>query len=106
MLITGGFVSGITNQLFNLISQQPDIDKTYLYAKDQYEAKYQFLVNKRESIGLKHFNDSKAFIEYSNDTGDIYKNTEECNPKKKRKILIVFDDMIGDILSNKNRIQY
>ena len=102
MLITGGFVSGITNQLFNLISQQPDIDKTYLHAKDQYEAKYQFLVNKRESIGLKHFNDSKAFIEYSNDTGDIYRNIEECNPKKKRKILIVFDDMIGDILSNKN----
>ena len=102
MLITGGFVSGITNQLFNLISQQPDIDKTYLYAKDPYEAKYQFLVNKRESTGLKKFNDSKAFIEYSNDTGDIYRNIEECNPKKKRKILIVFDDMIGDILSNKN----
>ena len=102
MLITGGFVSGITNQLFNLISQQPDIDKTYLYAKDPYEAKYQFLVNKRESTGLKKFNDSKAFIEYSNDTGDIYRNIEECNPKKKRKILIVFDDMIGDVLSNKN----
>ena len=102
MLITGGFVSGITNQLFNLISQQPDIDKTYLYAKDPYEAKYQFLVNKRESTGLKKFNDSKVFIEYSNDTGDIYRNIEECNPKKKRKILIVFDDMIGDILSNKN----
>ena len=102
MLITGGFVSGITNQLFNLISQQPDFDKTYLYAKDPYEAKYQFLVNKRESTGLKKFNDSKAFIEYSNDTGDIYRNIEECNPKKKRKILIVFDDMIGDILSNKN----
>ena len=102
MLITGGFVSGITNQLFNLISQQPDIDKTYLYAKDPYEAKYQFLVNKRERTGLKKFNDSKVFIEYSNDTGDIYRNIEECNPKKKRKILIVFDDMIGDILSNKN----
>ena len=101
MLITGGFESGRTNQLFNLISQQPDTDKTYLYTKDPYEAKYQFLVNKWESIGLKHFNDSKAFIEYSHDTGDIYKNIEECNPKKKRKILIVFDGLIGHMLSNK-----
>ena len=61
------------NSLFNLISQQPDIDIIYLYAKDQYEAKYQFLINKRESTGLKHFNDSKAFIECSNDMDDVYK---------------------------------
>ena len=74
----------------------------YLYAKDPYEAKYQFLINKQESTGLKHFNDSKAFIEYSNDMNDIYKNIEEYNPNKKRKILIVFDDMIPDKkLSNK-----
>ena len=51
--------------------------------------------------GLKHFNDSKAFIEYSDDMDDIYKNIEECNPNKKRKILIVFDDTIADMLSNK-----
>ena len=55
-----------TNVLLNLINNQPEIDKKYLYAKDLYEAKYQFLVNKRESTGLKHFNDFKAFIEYSN----------------------------------------
>ena len=55
--------SGKTNTLFNLINNQPDIDKIYLYAKDQYEGKYQFLINRRESIGLKHFNDPKAFIE-------------------------------------------
>ena len=65
------------------------------------EAKYQLLINKRESTGLKYLNDSKAFIEYSNDMDDIYKNIEEYNPNKKRKILIVFDDMIADMLSNK-----
>ena len=53
--------------LLNLINHQPDIDEMYLYAKDLYEAKYQFLINKRENVGLKHWNDSKAFIEYSND---------------------------------------
>ena len=101
ILIFWGSGSGKTISLFNLISQQPDIDKMYLSAKDPYEAKYQFLINKRESTGLKHFNDSKAFIEYSNDMDDIYKNIEEYNPNKKRKILIVFDDMIADMLSNK-----
>ena len=64
MLIIGESVSGKENSLFNLISQQPYIDKIYLYAKDPYEAKYQFLINKRESTGLKHLNRSKAFIEY------------------------------------------
>ena len=59
------------------------------------------LINKRESTGLEYLNDSKAFIEYSNDMDDIYKNIEEYNPNKKRKILIVFDDMIADMLSNK-----
>ena len=63
--------------------------------------KYQFLINKRESTALKHFNDSKAFIEYSNNKIDIYKNIEDYNPNKKRKILIVFDDMITDMLCNK-----
>ena len=100
--INGGSGSEKTNSSFNLIGQQPDIDKIYLYAKDSYEAKYQFLINKRECTSLKHFNDSKAFIEYSNDMDDIYKNIEEYNPNKKRKILIVFDDMIADMLSNKN----
>ena len=71
--------------LFNLINQQPDIDKIYLYAKDPCEVKYQFLINKWESIGLKHFNDSKDFIEYSNNMDDIYKNIEEYNLNKKLK---------------------
>ena len=55
------------------INKQPDIYKIYFYVKDPYEAKYQFLINKRKSPGLKHFNDSKVFIEYSNDMQGVYK---------------------------------
>ena len=83
-----------------MISQQQNIDK-YLNAKDPYKAKYQSLLNKREGTRLKHLNDSKAFIEYANDIDDIYKTIQECNPNKKRKMLIVFDDMIADMLNNK-----
>ena len=103
ILIIGGSGSGKTNALLNLINNELDIDKIYLYTKYPYKAKYQLLINKRESTGLKYLNDSKAFIEYSN---DIYKNIEEYNQNKKRKILIVFDDMIADMLSNKNVIEY
>ena len=85
----------------NLINNQPDIDKIYLYAKDPYEAKYQYLINKREKVGLDHFKDPKAFMEYSNDMEDVYKNIENYNLGKKRKILIVFDDMIEDMIDNK-----
>ena len=85
----------------NLTNNQPDIDKIYLYTKHLYEAKYQFLIIKRESTGLKHFNDPKAFIEYSNDIQDVYKNIGEYNTDKERKILIVFDDMIADMINNK-----
>ena len=67
ILMIGGSESGKTNTLLNLINKQTDIDKIYLYAKDPYEKKYQFLINKRESIGLKYFNDPIAFIEYLND---------------------------------------
>ena len=74
----------------------------YLYAKNPYNAKYQFLITKRGSTGLKHFNDSKAFIEHSNHMDDFYKKIEEYNPNKKPKILIVFEDMIADMLSNKS----
>ena len=97
----GGSGSGKTNALLNLINNQPDIDKIYLYAKDPYEAKYQLLINKRESTGLKHFNDPKAFIEYSNDMQDVYKNIDEYNLGKKCKVLIVFDGMIADAINNK-----
>ena len=108
IIIIRGSGYGKTNSLFNPTNQQPDIDKIYLYAKDPYEAKYQFLINKRESTGFSdfsNFSDFKAFTEYSNDMDDINKNIEEYNLKKKRKILIVFDDMIPDMLSDKYLIQ-
>ena len=100
ILIVGGSGSGKTNALLNLINNQPDIDKIYLYAKDLYEKKYQYLINKREKVGLNHFNDPKAFMEYSNDMQDLYENIEDYNPIKKRKILIVFDDIIADMINN------
>ena len=84
-----------------MINNQPDIDKIYLYAKDPYENKFQYLINKRESVRLKHFNDPKAFIEYSNDMHDLYKNIDNYNLNKENKILIVFDDMIADMINNK-----
>ena len=101
ILIIGGSGSGKTNVLLNLIDNQPDIDKIYLYAKDAYEAKYQYLINIREKVGLKRFNDPKAFIEYSNDMYNVYKNIDEYNIDKEHKILIVFDNMIADTIKNK-----
>ena len=100
-MITGDSGSRKTNSLFDLICHQPDIDKIYLYTKDTYESKYQFLINKRESAELKQLNHSKAFIVYSKDMDDIYENIEEYKPNKKRKILIIFDDMILDMFRNK-----
>ena len=101
ILIIGGSGSGKTNALLNLINNQPDIDKIYLYAKDPYEAKYQNLINKREKVGVDHFDDPKAFIEHSIDMQDVYKNTEDYKPKTNRKVLIVFNDMIADMINNK-----
>ena len=82
-------------------SSCPDIDKTYLYAKDTYKGKYQSLINKRESTSLKYCKDSKPFIEYLNAMYDICKNIEEYNSGKERKILIRFGNMIVYMLSNK-----
>ena len=62
ILIIGGSGSGKTNAFLNLINNEQDINKIYLYAKDPYKAKYQFLINKRESTGLSHFNDSRVFF--------------------------------------------
>ena len=73
----------------------------FLYPNDLYEAKYHLLINIREITGLKYLNNSKGFTEFMNDMDDIYKNFEEYNPTKKRKIIIVSNDMIADILSNK-----
>ena len=87
ILIIGGSGSGKTNALLNLINNQPDIDKIYLYAKHLYEAKYRYLINRRQKAGLDHFNDPEAFMEYSNDMQDVYENMEEYNPGKTHKIL-------------------
>ena len=100
ILIIGGTGYGKINKLLNLINNQPDIDKIYLYAKDACEAKCQFLINKRESMGLKHFSDPKAFIEYLNDMQDVYKNIDEYTVDKERKILLFFDDMIAVMINN------
>ena len=89
------------NSFFNLVNQQQDISKIYLHARDPCETKYQFLINKRESTDSKHFSDSKAFIEYSNNMDDISKNIEKYNLNEKQKKSIVFDDIIADMLSNK-----
>ena len=75
-----------------------------MYAKDPYEAKYQCLINKREGVGVDHFNDPKAFIEYSNDTHDVYKNINDYNLDKENKILILFDDMSNNMIHNKKLI--
>ena len=85
----------------NLIENQPDIDKIYLYAKDPYEAKYQYLINIREKVGIDHHNNPRAYTEYSNDMHDAYKNIDECNLDEENKTLIVFDDMIADIINNR-----
>ena len=85
MLISGGSGSGKTNALGNLINDKPDIDKTCLYTRDPYEARYQLLINKRESTDLKYLNDSKALNKYSNDMDDIYRNIKEQNPNKSEK---------------------
>ena len=101
ILIIGGSGSGKINALLNLINNQPDIDKIYLYAKDPYEAKYQYLINKCKKVGLNHYDDLKAFMEYSNDMQDVYKNIEEYNPDQENKSLIVFDYMIANMINNK-----
>ena len=72
-----------------------------MYAKDLSEPKYEYLIKNRENAGIKHVNDSNAFIEYSNTMDDVYKNIDDYNPSRKRKILIIFDDMIADIMRNK-----
>ena len=99
-----GSGSGKINALFNLIKKQDTenlINKTFLYAKDLNETKYQLLIKKCGDVGIKYLNDSKAFIEYSNTMDNIYNNIDDYNPTRKRKILVVFDNKIADIMTNK-----
>ena len=102
MFIIWGSRSEKTNALLNLIKKQDSLmDKTYLYTKDLNELKHQFLIKKREDVEIKSLNDAKAFIEFSQCMDDVYNNIDDYNPSRKRKILIVFHDMIADIMSNK-----
>ena len=101
ILIIGGSGSGKTNALLNLINEQNDIDKIYLYARDLNKPKYKILIKKRKDAGIKHLNDPNAFIECSNTMDDVYENINDYNPIRKRKKIIVFDDMITDIMTFK-----
>ena len=101
ILIIRGSESGKINAFLNLINNHPDIDKTHFYAKDPYETKYKYLINKREKVCLDHHDDPIAFIEYSNDMQYAYKDIDEYNIDKERKILIFFNDMIADMIHNK-----
>ena len=101
IIIVGSSGPAKTNSLFILIVHQPEIDKISLFAKGPEEGEYQLLINNRESAGLKSFNNPKAFFQYLNDMDEIYKNIEEYNLDTKKEILIVVDDIIADMLSNK-----
>ena len=87
--------------MLNLIKEQDNIDKIYLYAKDLSETRYEFLIKEHEDAGIKHLNDPDAFIECSDTMNDVYENIDDYNPNRKRKLLIVVDDMIADIMTNK-----
>ena len=102
ILIIGRSGSGKTNVLLNLIKNQgPDIDKIYLDVKDPFEWNYQLLTKRREKVGVKNSENPKAFIDYSQTIDNVYENSEDYNPTKKRRVLIVFHDMIADMESNK-----
>ena len=100
-MIIGGSGSEKTNTLLNLIKERDDIEKIYLYAEDLSEPKYQCFIKEPEYAGTKYFKDPNAFIEFSNTMDYVYENIDDYNPNRQRKNLIVFDDMIADIMSNK-----
>ena len=87
--------------MLNLIKEQGDIDKICLCAKDLSEPKYEVSIKKREDVGIKYCNDPNAMTECSNRMNDVYQNIDDYSPNSKKKILIVFHDMIADIMSNK-----
>ena len=90
IIIIGGSGSGKTNALINLINEQNDIDKIYLYARDLSKPKYEYLIKKREDAGIKYLNNPNAFIECSNTMGDVYENINDYNPIRKRKKINCF----------------
>ena len=102
IIIIGGLGSGKTNTLINLINEQKDIDQIYLYARELGEPKYEYFIKNRKDAEIKHVNNPNAFIEYSNTMHDVYDNIDDYNSNRRRKILIILDEMIVDIMKNKN----
>ena len=101
ILIIGGLESGKIDMFLNLRKHQwPDIDKIFLYVKDQFESKYQLFINGREKVGIEKLKNPKAFIDYSQTVDDVYETLEDYNRTKKRRVLIFFGYMIGDMESN------
>ena len=105
-MIIGPSGLGKTNCLLNSIQKDKNIiDKIYLYAKDLEEPKYQLLINEREKAGVNFNNASTPFIEYSNSMDDIFSQIEDYNKKRKRKVLMIFDDVISHVMSDKKALQ-
>ena len=101
IIIIGCSGSGKTSALINVIYERKDIDKMYLYARDLSEPKYKYLINKRKDVGIKHVNNTNAFIECLSTMDGLYEDIHDYNPSRRRKTLIVFDDMIAYIMTNK-----
>ena len=103
ILTNGGSGSGKTKTLLNLKKELDKhvIDKIYLYARDLNEPKYEYLIKKRENVGIRYYNDLTAFFEYSNTMDDVYEDIDNYNLKRDKKVLIVFDGIFKDIMTNK-----
>ena len=104
ILIIGGSGSEKRNPLNNLIKEQDNrdvVDKIYLYARDLNEPKYEYLIKKRENVGIRYYNDLTAFFEYSNTMDDVYEDIDNYNLKRDKKVLIVFDGIFADVMTNK-----
>ena len=104
-MIIKGWGSGQTNALLNLIGQQDDIDKIYLYGKNLSEPKYEFFIKNAENYGIKHFIDLKTFKECSNNIDVVYDDIDNYNLTRERKFLIGFDNMIADIMKKKKKLK-
>ena len=85
IIVIGGSGSGKTNALINLINEQNGIEKIYLYARDLSEPKHEYMIKTREDAGIKHLDNSNAFIKCSNTVDDVYQNINDFNPIRKRK---------------------
>ena len=102
ILIISPSGSGKTNLLRDIINEREDIDKIYLFARNLNEHKYELLINTRKKGGINHYNDENEFIESFDSMDYVFFNIDDFNIGRKRKVVIIFDDMIPDIVTNKN----